>query len=67
MKNNYIFISHSNKYDELVRNLCKDMENHGLDFRVGQHEATSGDELSSDTNKQLNKPVHLLLLLDRTQ
>ncbi len=55
MKNNYIFISHGNKYDELVRNLCKDMENHGLDSRVSHNPSTSGDELSSDTKQSIEQ------------
>ncbi len=63
MKNNYIFISHSNKYDELVRNLCKDMENHGLDFRVGQHESTSGDELSTDTRLAIEQACAFIPVL----
>ena len=55
MKNNYIFISHSNKYDELVRNLCKDMENHGLDYLIGKHVSTSDDVLSSDTKQTIEQ------------
>ncbi len=55
MKNNYIFISHSNKYDELVRNLCKDMESHGLDYLVGKHVSTSDDVLSSDTKQTIEQ------------
>ena len=63
MKNNYIFISHSNKYDELVRNLCKDMENHGLGFRVGQHEATSGEELASDIKQTIEQACTFIAVI----
>ncbi|MCP4267621.1 MAG: tetratricopeptide repeat protein [Candidatus Brocadiaceae bacterium] len=63
MKNNYIFISHGNKYDELVKNLCKDMENHGLEFLANQHEATSGDELPSDIKQKIEQACTFITVI----
>jgi len=63
MNNNYIFISHGTKYNELLITLRKGIEDKGLKTRVASHEAASGDELNPDTKQTLNRQMHLLLSL----
>ncbi|MCP4274192.1 MAG: TIR domain-containing protein, partial [Gammaproteobacteria bacterium] len=55
MNNNYIFISHGTKYNELLITLRKGIEDLGLKTRVVPHEAASDDELSTDTKQSIEK------------
>ena len=55
MNNNYIFISHGTKYNELLITLRKGIEDQGLKTRVASHEAASGDELNPDTKQTIEQ------------
>ncbi len=55
MNNNYIFISHGTKYNELLLTLRKGIEDQGLRTRVVPHEAASGDELHPDTKQAIEQ------------
>ena len=55
MNNNYIFISHGTKYNELLITLRKGIEDKGLKTRVVSHEAASGDELNPDTKQTIEQ------------
>ncbi len=55
MNNNYIFISHGTKYNELLITLRKGIEDQGLKTRVAQHEAAPGDKLNSDTKQAIEQ------------
>ena len=55
MNNNYIFISHGTKYNELLITLRKGIEDKGLKTRVASHEAASGDELNPDTKQAIEQ------------
>ena len=55
MNNNYIFISHGTKYNELLITLRKGIEDQGLKTRVASHEAASGDELNPDTKQAIEQ------------
>ena len=55
MNNNYIFISHGTKYNELLITLRKGIEDKGLKTRVASHEAASGDELNPDTKQTIEQ------------
>ena len=55
MNNNYIFISHGKKYNELLITLCKGIEDQGLSTSVVQHDAAPGDELNPDTKQAIEQ------------
>ena len=55
MKNNHIFISHGKKYKPLVINLCKGIENQGLNTRADSHETAPDDELNSDIKQEIEQ------------
>ena len=55
MNNNYIFISHGTKYNELLITLRKGIEDKGLKTRVASREAASGDELNPDTKQTIEQ------------
>jgi len=55
MNNNYIFISHGKKYNELLITLRKGIEDQGLSTRVVPHDAAPGDELNPDTKQAIEQ------------
>ncbi len=55
MNNNYIFISHGTKYNELLITLRKGIEDQGLKTRVVPHEEASDNELSPDTKQTIEQ------------
>ena len=55
MNNNYIFISHGTKYNELLITLRKALENQGLNTNIATHEAASGDELNQETKQAIEQ------------
>ena len=55
MNNNYIFISHGKKYNELLITLRKGIEDQGLSTSVVPHDAAPGDELNPDTKQAIEQ------------
>lgn len=55
MNNNYIFISHGKKYNELLITLRKGIEDQGLNTSVVPHDAAPGDELNPDTKQAIEQ------------
>ena len=55
MDNNYIFISHGKKYNELLITLRKGLEDQGLNTSVVPHDAAPGDELNPDTKQAIEQ------------
>ncbi len=55
MNNNYIFISHGKKYNELLITLRKGIEDQGLNTSVVPHDAAPGGELNPDTKQAIEQ------------
>ncbi len=55
MNNNYIFISHGKKYNELLITLRKGIEDQGLNTSVVPHDDAPGDELNPDTKQAIEQ------------
>ena len=63
MKSNNIFISHSAKDGEFVNDLCKGLEDEGLNTSVDSHESAPGDELEYETKQAIEQARAFIVVI----